>query len=85
MVTVNVVDVLAISVGLAKLLVVDDCHLVTVPVCPLNVKVVEFVPVQTGDDPVVMATEPPTDVGLTSINCDAEFAAAQAPLVTTAR
>ena len=46
---------------------VADCHLTILPVCPVNVKVVEFVPVQTGDDPVVIASVPPTDTGDTVI------------------
>ncbi len=72
------------SVGLAKLLVDDDCHFVTEPVCPDNVKVVEFVPVQTGDDPVVIATDPPTEVGDTTMVTLAEFVSEHAPLFTTA-
>ena len=44
---------------------VADCHLTIVPVFPLIVKVVELVPVQTGDVPVVIAIDPPTLAGLT--------------------
>ena len=60
---------------------VDFCHFVIVPVLPLNVKVVLFVPVQTVAPP---ATVPPTDVGDTVTVAVAEFADEHAPLVTTA-
>ena len=60
---------------------VADCHFVTVPVLPDNVKVVEFVPVHTVADP---ANVPPTDVGDTVTVVDEEFADEHAPLVTTA-
>ena len=42
---------------------VADFHLTILPVCPDKVNVVEFVPVQTGDDPVVIASVPPTVTG----------------------
>ena len=51
---------------------------------PDNVNVVEFVPVHTGDDPVVIASDPPTDAGDIVIVAVAEFADEHAPLVTTA-
>ena len=81
MVAVNVVVVLAIAVPAVAKLSKDDSHLVIDPVLPLNVKVVEFVPVQTVALP---ATVPPTDTGLTVIVAVALFAAEQDPLVTTA-
>ena len=43
---------------------VADCHFVILPVCPDNVKVVEFVPVQTVAPPAIL---PPTDAGDTVI------------------
>ncbi len=52
-----------------------------VPVCPLKVKVVEFVPVHTVAPPAI---DPPTDAGDTVIVALDEFAAEHAPLVTTA-
>ena len=64
---------------------VADCHLVTVPVCPDKVIVVEFVPVQTLVDVAVpIFASPPTDAGSTVIVATAEFAELHAPLVTTA-
>lgn len=61
LVAVNVLLVLAILVAVAKLSV-EDSHRVTVPVIPLNVSVVEFVPVHTV---VLPAMEPPTETGET--------------------
>jgi hypothetical protein len=57
-----------------------DCHWI-VPVLPLNVKVVLFVPEQTVAAPL---TVPATDVGFTVMVALAVLAAAQTPLVTTA-
>ena len=55
--------------------------MVTVPVLPVNVKVVEFVPVQTEVPPEIV---PPTEVGSTVIVATVEFAEEHVPLVTTA-
>ena len=52
-----------------------------VPVCPLKVNPVEFVPVQTVALP---AMEPPTDAGETVTVAVELFAAAHEPLVITA-
>ena len=74
--------VLAISVTVPeKSDAVADCHFVIEPVCPDNVKVVEFVPVHNVADPAIV---PPTDVGDTVAVAVAEFADEHAPLVTTA-
>jgi hypothetical protein len=54
---------------------------VIVPVFPLNVKTVEFVP---GQRLVLPAIEPPTDAGETVTVAVALLAAAHEPLVTTA-
>ena len=59
----------------------EDSQRVMDPVCPLNIKVVEFVPVQTVELP---ATNPPTDVGDTVTVAVALFAALHEPLVITA-
>ena len=59
---------------------VDCCHWI-VPVCPLTLTVV-VLPVQIVLEAAVAV--PPTDVGLTVTVAVALFAAAQAPLVTTA-
>ena len=60
---VNVVVVLAISVTPeAKPLAAQDCHLVTLPVFPLNVRVALLVPVHTVAPPAMV---PPTDDELT--------------------
>ena len=80
-VAVNVVVVFEISVGAVAKLSVELCHLVTVPVLPVNVKVVEFVPVQTDVPPEIV---PPTEAGSTLIVSTEEYAAEHAPLVTTA-
>ena len=47
----------------AKFTVLELCHFVTLPVFPVTVKVVEFVPSQTEVDPDIV---PPTDNGLTT-------------------
>ena len=60
----------------AKVLEVDDSHLTTLPVCPLKVKVVEFVPVQTAALPAMV---PPTETGLTVTVPVALLAVAQLP------
>ena len=58
---VSVVVVFSISIGVTQLLV-DFCHLTTVPVCPERVRSVLFVPEQTGVPPVI---EPPILAGST--------------------
>jgi hypothetical protein len=80
-VAVRVPVVFVISTGVTQLSV-DDCHLVTVPVCPDNVSIVVLVPEQTVALP---ATEPPTDTGETVIVASVEFDKEHTPLVTTAR
>ena len=63
MVAVNDVVAFAIFVNPAeKSEAVDDCHLTIEPVFPLNVKVVEFVPVHTVALPPIV---PATVAGLT--------------------
>jgi hypothetical protein len=59
----------------------EDCHWI-VPVLPLNVSKVEFVPEQTVDAPLML---PATETGLVVTATPAVVADAQAPLVTTAR
>ncbi len=59
----------------------DDSHRVTVPVIPLKVKVVLFVPVQTV---VLPAMDPPAEAGETVIVAVALMASAHAPLATMA-
>ena len=54
--------VLVISIADAKFALVELCHLVTVPVLPLRVNIVEFVPEQIVADPAII---PPTLVGIT--------------------
>ena len=49
---------------------------VTVPVCPLKVKVAPLDPEQTVVAPLIV---PPTEAGATVIVTEAEFAAAQDP------
>ncbi|MEQ9490909.1 MAG: hypothetical protein RIM72_18175, partial [Alphaproteobacteria bacterium] len=61
---------------------VDDCHLVMLPVWPLSVKVVLFVPLHTVAPPEIL---PPTDPGPTVTVAVLLFAELQDPLVTTAR
>ncbi len=81
-VAVNEVVVLAILVtAVANVLEVEDSQRVIPPVCPLKVKAVELVPVQTVALPAMV---PPTDAGLTVTVAVALFAAAQEPLVITA-
>ena len=63
------------------MLSVDDCHCM-VPVFPLKVSTVLFVPEQTVVAPVIV---PATDTGFTFIVTDGVFAAKQTPLVTAAR
>ena len=77
LVAVKVVVVFAMVVTPeAKVLEVEDSHLTTLPVCPLKVKVVEFVPVQTEALPAIV---PPTDAGLTVTVPVALFAVVQVP------
>jgi len=59
----------------------EDSHLVTEPVFPLKVSVVELVPVQTVALPAIV---PPTEAGETVTVAVALLAAAQTPLVITA-
>ena len=68
---VYVLLVIAISVLVVKLLTVDNCHLVTVPVCPLKVNSPLVFPVHFSEPPV---TVPPTLGGATTIlrTCDLE-------------
>ena len=56
---------------------VEDSHLITEPVCPLNVNVALLAPEQTD---ALDATDPPTEPALTEIVAAAEFADAQVPL-----
>ena len=81
LVAVNVVVVFVILVPAVAKLSKEDSQRVTLPVCPLKVNTVEFVPVQTVALPAIV---PPTDAGLTVTVAVALFAAAQDPLVTTA-
>ena len=56
---------------------VDDCHFVTLPMCPLNVRVPLLVPAQT----VALAeTVPPADAWLMVIVATEEFSIVQTPL-----
>ena len=59
----------------------EDCHWI-VPVWPLKVSNVEFVPEQTVVAPLML---PATETGLTVTATLAVVADAHAPLVTTAR
>ncbi len=60
---VKVVVVLVMSVNATvKLLAVEDCHLVILPVWPLKVRRVELLPVHLVALPAMV---PPTDAGLT--------------------
>lgn len=81
LVAVNVLVVLLISTVVSQLLI-DDCHLVTVPVWPDKVNMVLLVPEHTAALPAIL---PPTDVGLTVTVIYDELASAHAPLFTTAR
>ncbi len=74
---VKLVVVLVISIADAKFALVELCHLVTVPVLPLRVNVVECVPEQIVADPAIV---PPTLVGLTVMVAVPLFAAVQDPL-----
>ena len=62
LVAVNVVVMFAMLMPAVAKLSSDDSQRVMAPVCPLNAKVVELVPVQTVALP---ATVPPTVVGET--------------------
>ncbi len=73
--------VLAILVPAVAKLSVDDSHRVTVPVIPLKVRVVEFVPEQTV---VLPAIVPPTEAGETVIAAVVLLTAGHAPLLTMA-
>ena len=55
--------------------------MVTVPVLPVNVKVVEFVPVQTEVPPEIV---PPTEVGSTLTLAISLYSGAHSPLFTCA-
>ena len=59
----------------------DDCHFITVPVCPDKVNNALVLPEQMVGPP---ATDPATVVGSRVIVETTEFAAAQLPLLTTA-
>ncbi len=80
-VAVSVLLVLAMLVPAVAKLSKDDSHRVIVPVIPLKVNVVEFVPVQTV---VLPAIDPPTEAGETVMVAVALPASAQEPLVTMA-
>ena len=70
-VAVFVVVVLAMSVTVPeKSDAVADCHLVILPVCPLNVNVVLLVPVHRVAPPLIL---PPTLAGLTVIVTAVEY------------
>ena len=56
---------------------VEDSHLLMLPVFPLNVNVPLFVPEQTAE---LVPTVPPTETGFTVIVATDEFAALQTPL-----
>ena len=60
---------------------VDDCHLVILPVLPLKVMVPLLMPGHTEAEPDVV---PPTDVGFTVIVTTELLADEQGELVTTA-
>ncbi len=64
---------------------VADCHLTIVPVCPLKVIVVEFVPVHTVDELATpIPNDPPTDAGDTVIVAVDENVESHAPDLITA-
>ena len=65
-----------------KSLTVEDSQRVTVPVMPLNVNDVLFVPVHTVALPAML---PPTEAWFTVTFATVLFAGAHTPLVTTAR
>ncbi len=82
-VTVRLLIVLAISVTVPeKSAARADCHFVMLPVFPLNVNGVLFVPVHTVAPPPML---PPTLAGFTVTTPLALLADVHAPLVTTAR
>ena len=81
MVAVNDVVVLAMLVPRVAKLSVDDSHRVIVPVLPLKVSTVEFVPAQTV---VLPAMDPLAEAGETDTVAIALLASAQAPLEMTA-
>ena len=78
--------VFAISVTVPeKSEAVADCHFVIEPVCPDNVNVVEFVPVQTVVElETPIPNEPPNDAGLTVITSLAENVESHTPDFITA-
>ena len=76
MVTVSEVVVLAIVIPAVAKLSVDDSHLITLPVFPVKVKTVLFVPVHTA----ALLTVPPVLAGFTVIVATELFAVVQAPL-----
>ncbi len=73
--------VLAMLVTAEAKLSKDDSHRVIVPVIPINVRVVEFVPVQTLVLPVM---DPPTEAGETVMVAVALLTSEQTPLLTIA-
>lgn len=81
MFAVNVLVVLAILVPAVAKLSKEDSHLLTVPVNPLKVNMVEFVPAHTV---VLPAMVPPTDAGDMVIMAELLFISLQTPLATTA-
>jgi hypothetical protein len=81
LVAVNVEVVLVMAVPAVAKLSVDDSQRVTVPVIPLKVKVLLFVPVHTV---VLPEMDPPTEEGETVTVAVALLTSAHAPLVTTA-
>ena len=78
---VNVEVALAILVPAVAKLSREDSHRVTVPVMPLKVSEVEFVPAQTV---VLPEMDPPTEAGDTVMAAVVLLASGQAPLVTIA-
>ena len=81
MLAVNVLVVLEITFPAVAKLSNDDSHRFTVPVMPLNVSTVEFVPVHTV---VLPAMDPPTGAGMAVTVALVLLSVAQAPLLTTA-
>ena len=55
----------------------EDCHLITDPVCPVKVSVPLFVPEQTD---ALAPTDPPEGSAFTVMIAAEEFADVQAPL-----
>jgi hypothetical protein len=72
---------LAIGVPAVAKLSVELSQPVILPVCPLNVRFVVFVPVQTADEPEIV---PPTLAGSTVTVAIAEVVLEQAPLLMIA-